>query len=351
MKINHKTTTLFFFFTLFILMSCKENTDSNTNILSSDNTEVVEKTKAQKLANVIFNKKSIISSAKAPKIIKAEQLYNSLDQNILIIDIRSAKDFASGHIKNAINIKLSEVQDFAKASGLPMYDKVVMACYTGQTASYASAILQMLGHTNIYVLDWGMCGWNPKFSKKWKKNTSDKGIAELVKTPYTKNKISELPIIKNKKNTGFEIRDIRARKILKEGFGNIAVNYSYTKANAKKAYVICYQPEAIYNNGHIDQAILYDQNNSFNLSTDLLTLPPNKTIIIYSNKAYQSTYIAIYLKMLGYNARTLKFGANSFMNSKLKDSGDAFEKEVIQNYPFETSIYIKVEGEVQEGGC
>ena len=47
-----------------------------------------------------------------------------------------------------------------------MYNKVILVCYTGQTTSYSAAILQLLGYNNIYVLEWGMCGWNKKFSEK-----------------------------------------------------------------------------------------------------------------------------------------------------------------------------------------
>ena len=346
-----KTLLLFFVSAMFLLGSCRDNTSTKSENEIADNTVIVVKTKAQKLADEVFKEGRVIRADKAPKVIKADDVYKSLGRNILVIDLRGAKDFASGHITNAVNIKMSEVIDYAQARGFPMYDKVVMICYTGQTASYSAAVLQMLGHDNIYVLEWGMCGWNKKFSKKWIKNISDKGLEKLVTTPYEKNAISELPVIVNKKNSGSEILYTRAREILKEGFGSAAVNFSYTNANAKKAYVVCYQPEALYKKGHIDHAVLYNQDDSFNLSTDLLTLPTDKTIIVYSNKAYQSAYITVYLKMLGYNARTLKFGANSFMNKSLKESGDAFSEGVIKNYPFETSKYIEVKGEVQEGGC
>lgn len=334
---------------LFLTGACFKKKNDNKSII--DTQSITEKTKAQKLAEFVLS--DGINADTSPKIITATSIYNALDTNIHIIDIRNAKDFASGHIKNAINIKRSEILDYAKVKGLPMYDKVVIVCYTGQTASYSAAILQMLGHNNIYVLEWGMGSWNKKFSKKWEKNSSDKGIQNLVTKASPKNKPSSLPIIKSKKNSAQEILKIRARAILKESFGNSCVDFKFAESNAKAntAYVICYQPEAVYNSGHIENAILYDQNNSFSLSTNLLTLPPDKTIVLYSDRAYQSTYIMVYLKMLGYKAKTLKYGANTFMNSKLIELGTGFSKKEVNNYPFETSIYIEVVGEVQEGGC
>jgi len=353
MKNYYKTILLFLVFTLFSIVSCQDNLAPEIENSIADNVSVVEKTKTQKLADELFKEGAIISADKVPKIIKAADVLKSLNDNILLLDIRGAKDFASGHIKNAINIKMSEIIDFAQTKGLPMYDKVIMICYTGQSASYSAAVLQMLGHDNIYVLDWGMGVWNNKFSAKWVENTSDKGIGKLVKTLYKKNIPTELPVIVDKKNAGVEILLSRARKILKDDFGSVAVSYDYAafNANANQAYVVCYQSKEIYNEGHINHAVLYNQENSLNLSTDLLTLPTDKTIIVYSNKAYQSTFITVYLKMLGYNARTLKFGANSFMKSKLESSGDAFSKGVIKNYSYETSKYIEVVVEVQKGGC
>lgn len=354
MKNYYKTIPLFFVLVLFVIVACQDNlTPESENLIAYNEKVVVKKTKSKKLADELFSEGAIISAEKAPKIIKATEVLKSLKNNLLLLDIRSARDFSNGHIKNAINIKMSEIIDYAQVKGFPMYDKVVIISYTGQLASYSAAILQMLGHNNIYILDWGMCGWNSKFSAKWKKYASDKGVEKLVKTSFEKNAIGELPLIVDKKNSGAEILYSRARKILEDDFGSVAVSYEYAvnNASANQAYVVCYQPEEIYNEGHLDHAVFYNQKTSFNLSTDLLTLPTDKAIVIYSNKAYQSTFIAAYLKILGYNAKTLKFGANSFMNSKLKSSGDAFGDGVIKNYPYETSKYVEEIVQVQEGGC
>jgi len=353
MKKYRIISKLFFVFALLWLTSCKEKEVINSENAIAFNTPVEVKSKAQKLADEVFKNGEIISAELSPKTMSAEEVYNLSDKNILTIDIRGGKDFADGHIKNSVNVRASELMDFAQVKGLPMYQKVVLVCYTGQTASFSAAILQLLGYKNIYVLEWGMCGWNKKFSQKWNKNISDKYVKKLVTTPYPKNNLSELPVIENKKNTGPQIINTRARTILKEGFGSSAVTYRYAAKKKKKgkSYLICYQPESVYNEGHIDIAVKKKKKNSFNLSTDLLTLPTDKTIVIYSDKAYQSTFIMVYLKMLGYDAKTVKYGANSFMNTKSIERGAGFNDSEIKNYPFETSEYIEVVGEVQEGGC
>lgn len=345
--------TIGLFFTFFLLGSCLKNGDDfNEKEMVKEET-ISYKSKAEKLAEVVFKTVDSKCGIATPKIISAAELFQSLNENILIIDIRNAKDFASGHIKNAINLKMSELMDYAQANGLHFYDKVVMICYTGQTASFSAAILQMLGNKNVHILEWGMCGWNKKFNIKWNKSISDKGIDNLVTKEYPKNEASSLPEIESKSSSGEEILKSRARALLKSSFGKSAITFETAEGLAitKKAYVICCQCDSTYKKGHIVNSVLYNQKKAFDIKTDLLTLPRDKTIIVYSDKSLKSAFITVYLKMLGYKAKTLKYGANCFMNSKLRETEAGFSQDKIIDYPYETSKYIEVVGEVMEGGC
>lgn len=340
---------LFFVSILFLSVSCVDNTEAKKNI--ADNVSFEVKTKSEKLAEQLFKNGNFISAETSPRLISSEEVYKEIDKNIHILDIRGAYDYSNGHIKNAVNIKKTEVIDYAQVKGLPMYDKVILVCYSGQSATFSAALLQMLGYNNVYVLEWGMSGWNNKFSKFWKTNITDNGINELTDAVYTKNNSSTLPTIKSYKNAGQDILYERAKALEKEMYSSGAVNYEHFLENAENSYIISYQSEAIYNEGHLKNAVLYGQENSLNLATDLLTLPINKEIIIYSNKGYQSTFLTTYLRILGYNAKTLKYGANSLMHSKLKTFEASFNNSLIKNYPYQTSEYIEEEGGVQEGGC
>lgn len=345
-----RINTLLFFVSIFFLsVSCADNTETKKNI--ADNVSYEVKAKSQKLAEHLFKNGNFINAETSPRLISSEDVYNQLNENIHIIDIRGAYDFSNGHIKNAINIKKTEVIDYAQVKGLPLYDKVVLVCYSGQSATFSAALLQMLGYNNIYVLEWGMSGWNEKFSKFWKNNISDEGINELTDAVNTKNSPSVLPTIKSYKNSGQDILYDRAKALEKEMYSSGAVNYEHYTENMDNSYIVSFQPEAIYNLGHLKNAVSYGQENSLNLATDLLTLPTDKEIIIYSNKGYQSTFITTYLRILGYNAKTLKYGANSLMHSKLNTFDASFNNSFIKNYPYQTSEYIEEEGGVQEGGC
>lgn len=343
------TTQLFFVSILFLAVSCADNTEITKNMAGNVSYQV--KTKTQKLAEQLFINGNFISAESSPRLISSEEVYNQLDKNILVLDIRGAYDYSKGHIKNAVSLKKTEVIDYAQVKGLPLYDKVIMVCYSGQSATYSAALLQMLGYNNVYVLEWGMTGWNKQFSKYWKTNISNNGINELTDKVYTKNSSSTLPGIKSYKNAGQDILYERAKALEKDMYSSSAVNYDYYSKNVQNSYIISFQPGAIYKEAHLKNAILYNQENSLNIATDLLTLPIDKEIIIYSNKGYQSTFLTAYLKMLGYNAKTLKYGANSFMNSKLIEFGGDFSSSFIKNYPYQTSDYVEEEGGVQEGGC
>lgn len=338
---------------LFLLVSCVKNTNDYSESEIIKEGTLVTKTKAEKLAEVVFKTVGDECGIAAPKIISAAELFQSLNENILVIDIRNAKDFANGHIENSKNLKMSELMDYAQVNGLHYYEKVIMVCYTGQTASFSSAILQMLGNDNVHILEWGMCGWNKKFNVKWNKSISDDGVDNLVTKEYPKHEVSALPEIESRSSSGEEILKSRARAMLKSSFGKSAITFETAEGLAitKKAYVICCQCDSTYKKGHIVNSVLYNQKKAFDIKTDLLTLPRDKTIVVYSDKSLKSAFITVYLKMLGYKAKTLKYGANCFMNSKLRETEAGFSQDKIIDYPYETSEYIEVVGEVMEGGC
>lgn len=76
-----------------------------------------------------------------------------------IVDIRSAEDYAKGHIKGAkINVPFPGAMP-AGFDNIPMDKPVIVHCYSGQTASQTVAILRLLGY-EAYNLSGGMNnGW------------------------------------------------------------------------------------------------------------------------------------------------------------------------------------------------
>lgn len=85
--------------------------------------------------------------------------------DFFILDIRTAVDFAKSHIEGATNVQFAAI---AKPENLLLYptDKpILVACYTGHTASVATGILNTLGY-DTWTLRFGMMSWAASSSQK-----------------------------------------------------------------------------------------------------------------------------------------------------------------------------------------
>ncbi len=331
-------------FIVFYFISCQEN-EKDENIIKNIKIDY-----SQKLINKISKNGDFINSDNFHSfLLSAGEINKLLDSNvnIHIIDLRSSKNFSDGHIKGAINIKFGELFDYFLSRDIKGFDKVIMVCYTGQTANYAKSIMQLQGFDNVYSMKFGMSAWNKKFIEKWENGISDELIGKLENTNNQKSPKNKLPYFKCKKSSATDILEIRVKKLLKDGFKKALIKSIDVISKEKEFYIIHYGNEKLYKSGHLKNAVFYNSNLS--LKTDLETLPNDKTIVVYSAAGQISASVVAYLRLLNYDAKTLKFGANNFMNKALKEN--AFSEKEINNFQFETSEYIEDEGKVEEGGC
>ncbi|OGW35531.1 MAG: hypothetical protein A2X58_00795 [Nitrospirae bacterium GWC2_56_14] len=85
--------------------------------------------------------------------------------DFFVLDIRSAVDFAKGHIEGAVNVPFALV---AKPENLVLYPiekPILVVCYTGHTASVVTGILNTLGY-DTWTLRFGMISWAASSSQK-----------------------------------------------------------------------------------------------------------------------------------------------------------------------------------------
>lgn len=85
---------------------------------------------------------NIISEEEAKKIL------DSGDSSVQFVSVRSAADYAKGHIKGAINIPWGKGMQ-AGFSVLPKNKKLIVYCYTGQTAGQTVAALRVMGYDAV----------------------------------------------------------------------------------------------------------------------------------------------------------------------------------------------------------
>ncbi len=337
--------------TTFLFTNCGSEGKTDEN---KDTVVVAKKLNSEILLEKIVENGDFINSKKVPTMIKSVAVNEAVEKgNHHLIDLRTGKDFAEGHIKGAVNIKLNELLDYVATLDMGSFKKVVMVCYTGQTASYAASVLQMVGYNNVYAMKWGMCSWNKKFSDRWLKNATNNLADKLSTEASAKNETTTLPDFDSKKTSGTEILDARAAWLFSEGFKKGAISIDDIVANPGNYYIMNYWPAKLYNFGHLEGSVQYNPKESLSLEADLLTLPTDKTIIVYCFTGQHAAFVTAYLRMLGYDAKSLKYGANSFMNTMMienKEIGHGFSKKFINNFKFETSEYVE-EGEAEEGGC
>jgi len=111
-----------------------------------------------------FSKKEVqieepMISAKYNKIdpMSAKEVFDT-QKDITIIDVRTAGEFESGHIENAINIPL----DVIEATVLEKYpnkdEKLYLYCRSGNRSSQAAKLLVNQGYTNVYDFG-GIISW------------------------------------------------------------------------------------------------------------------------------------------------------------------------------------------------
>lgn len=95
-----------------------------------------------------------------PHIATNENLAEKLaaDENIVLIDVREAAEYAFNHIPKAINIPLGDLEE--RASELNKDDEIYVVCRTGNRSDFASQKLTALGFSNVKNVVPGMSKWD-----------------------------------------------------------------------------------------------------------------------------------------------------------------------------------------------
>lgn len=274
-----------------------------------------------------------------PAIIAASEVktLNETGQ-VYIIDTRSAADFATGHIANAHNVALADILTHIKSVNLSAYTKVAIACYTGQTAGYAASMLRLMGYDKVYSLKWGMSSWNAAFDK-WTSNLSNTYAAQFTSTATDKGAKGSLPVLSTGKTTGQDILEARMAALLTEGYDPAKITNATVFGNLSNYYIINYWPAAQYAApGHIPGAMQYTPKESLKLAADLKTLPTNKTIVVYCYTGQTSSHLVAYLRLLGYDAKTLMYGTNGMIYDNMVATGgmSVFKSTEIMGYDYVT---------------
>ncbi len=81
------------------------------------------------------------------------------DPKIVVVDLRTPKEFAAGHIKGAININMNDKAFAAKLGKLDRKKTYLMHCRSGGRSSASLPVWKRLGFENVLHLASGTLGW------------------------------------------------------------------------------------------------------------------------------------------------------------------------------------------------
>jgi rhodanese-related sulfurtransferase len=238
---------------------------------------------------------------------------NTFIANYDIIDIRGAADFATGHIDGAVNSTLANILTTAANTS----KTILVVCYTGQSASHAVVALRLSGY-QAKVLSFGMSGWNSNFSGPWQGNSGNvNGVTAVGNSNWVTTGTLPVAQFNNPTLTGTDgatMLEAQVQLMLNNGFKGID---NITVLENPSAYFINnYWAEAdvtLY--GHIANAYRI-----LPLSIDngeMKNIDPDKTVVTYCWTGQTSSMVTAYLNVIGYNAVSLKYGANGMIYSEL----------------------------------
>ena len=97
---------------------------------------------------------------KHPHVTTNEELEKKLDagENIVVIDVREAAEYAFNHIPNAISIPLGELDE--RVSELDQNDEIYVVCRTGSRSDLATQKLAEKGFAKVNNVVPGMSEWS-----------------------------------------------------------------------------------------------------------------------------------------------------------------------------------------------
>lgn len=233
--------------------------------------------------------------------IKVPDFFAKIDagEDMLILDIRQPDAYAESHVKGAVNVPYGTTIA-EKLANIPDDVQLYIYCYTGQTASQTTALLNVAGKfaTNVQG------GYNNGISatEGFEAYVTTEAGPELTADTYAVDPDVQAAI------TAYF--DDMVSKV-----GTTFANFNFAPESLKEVmdaemdnYFIYSVRQAVdYEAGHIQGAV----NNPFGAGMEqnfASQLPTDKTIIVYCYTGQTASQTTAILRLLGYDAYNLSGG-------------------------------------------
>jgi len=243
-----------------------------------------------------------------------------------IVSLRSATDYANGHIPGAVNIT------FGDLATLPEDEDILVYCYTGQTASMATAVLGVLGY-DVQNLLHGMSSWStdPDVYVSRFNPEVDQSDYQVETTANVPTETYDFPELDN--TTSSDTDDI-----IEAAAATVSPKYiPATDLNMKIAEgedmtIISCRSAEHYATGHIPGAINIGLTS---LADNLDKIDPDAPVYVYCYTGHTAAQATALLNMLGYDAYSLKFGMCSWSSDPAINAGKCFDATTVVGYQVE----------------
>jgi len=286
-----------------------------------DDTVVVQDPAFTTLKNYMVNNgydiPNILTNADGEKFVVGAPAADALDAFLAkyhIVDIRTAETFATGHIQGAKNVAVGNILAEG-AQGKP----VLIVCYTGQTACFATSLMRMYGYKNTRALKWGMSGWNANTAGSWNGKIGSEpanGHANWSYGSAPANLVFTDPVINSLKTDGSALLKDRVEQVLAAGFGAATASGTDILDNPGNYFINNFFSATDYSGfGHVDGA--YRINPLTLAGNEYLNIDPTPgaKVITYCYTGQTSAVVTAILRVLGYDAYTMTFGMNGLYNT------------------------------------
>lgn len=237
-------------------------------------------------------------------------------EDFYLLSVRSAKDYGFSHIEGAANVPFTkDLVD--QLSDVPMDKKVVVYCYTGQTAGQAVAAMRLMGYDAVSLNGgMGMASNNPNgwLNKGYPVVSEDAAISGAFQ--YFDNMGEDVYKISH---TDFVGKVVAGEDL----------------------FVLDIRSAADYEKGHIKGAVNAPWGPS--IAENLSKIPQDKAVYIYCYTGQTAGQAVVTLNMAGINAKSVHLGWNMGI-SKVENVADVTETT---GNTFGESTYT-VDAEIQD---
>ena len=266
-----------------------------------------------------------------PAVVKAADLYTTLtdgdtSNDPFILSVRKAEDYSTSHIPGAVNIGMTELFSKESLEQLPDDDQqIVVVCYTGHTASQATALLNLNGY-NATALMWGMCSWSTDADVTAGKcfNATTHAHDYSFTTGMWDEELRET--LYDSVNQGKPVA-VTAESVYTRLTDNDTTN---------DPFILSIRKAADYEAGHIPGAINIGLTSLFT-EENLAKLPYDQQIVVVCYTGHSASQATALLNALGYNATALKWGMCSWSTDTTVTAGKCYEQATAaSDYPFTT---------------